>query len=265
MTATETAPTGGTLAVLGRFCFRRRRMVLLIWIVGVIAVAFVGFGYGAAPDNDFSGGDSQSARAQQLMEKHFPEEQGDGLALAIKADKGIDDPAAKQKIEKVIADLAGSPVTGPVTSPYQDKNLVTEDRRITRTTIPLSDKEVEKTEVKPLVDLVKDASDDSVTLALGGYMAEKAETPPQDPAESVGILAAAVILFIAFGSLVAMGLPIVTALLAIMIAVFTTSLLGPDVAVKQGGLGMAVAVLIDATIVRMVLMPAVMEPRGKAN
>ncbi|MEV1170949.1 MMPL family transporter [Nonomuraea sp. NPDC049784] len=50
---------------------------------------------------------------------------------------------------------------------------------------------------------------------------------------------------------------VITAAAAIMIAVFTTSLLGPDIAVKQGGLGMAVAVLIDATIVRMILVPAV--------
>ncbi|MFD0367363.1 MMPL family transporter [Streptomyces sp. NPDC127114] len=214
--ATGTASNGGTLARLGRFCFRRRRLVLLGWIIGVIAVAFAGFGYGAAPDNDFSGGDSQSARAQQLMEKHFPEEQGDRLTLAIRADEGIDDPAARRRIEKVLAALADSPVTGPVTSPYQDESLVTKDRRIARAAIPLSDKGVEKSEVKPLVDLVKDASGDHVTLALGGYMAEKAETPPQGPAESVGLLAAAVILFIAFGSLVAMGLPIATALLAIV-------------------------------------------------
>lgn len=224
---TSEAPrTDGALAGLARFCHRRRRLVLLTWIVGVIAVALVGFGYGAAPDNDFSGGDSQSARAHKLMEKHFPEEQGDRLSLAIKADKGIDDPASRQKIERAIADLAASPVTGPVTSPYQDENLVTEDRRIARTTIPLSDKEVKKSEVKPLVDIVKSASDDSVTLALGGYMAEKAETPPQGSAESVGILAAAVILFIAFGSLVAMGLPIVTALLAIAAGLALTKMVG---------------------------------------
>ncbi|GGR98857.1 membrane protein [Micromonospora fulviviridis] len=212
---TEAPRTDGALAGLARFCYRRRRLVLLTWIVGVIAVALVGFGYGAAPDNDFSGGGSQSARAQKLMEKHFPEEQGDRLSLAIKADKGIDEPASRQKIERTIADLADSPVTGPVVSPYQDRSLVTADRRIARMTIPLSDKEVTKSEVKPLVDIVKAASDENVTLALGGYMAEKAETPPQGSAESVGILAAAVILFIAFGSLVAMGLPIVTALLAI--------------------------------------------------
>jgi RND superfamily putative drug exporter len=58
---------------------------------------------------------------------------------------------------------------------------------------------------------------------------------------------------------------VITAAAAIMIAVFTTSLLGPDISVKQIGLGMAVAVLIDATIVRMVLVPAVMELCGKAN
>ncbi|MEV5932964.1 MMPL family transporter [Streptomyces sp. NPDC052079] len=248
MTTTGSPRTDGALAGLGRFCFRRRRLVLLTWIVGVIAVAFVGFGYGAAPDNDFSGGDSQSARAQKLMAQHFPQEQGDRLTLAIRTDKGIDDPAARQKIEKTIAELADSPVTGPVTSPYQDDKLVTEDRRIARTIIPLSDKEVEKSEVKPLVDLVKDASDDSVTLALGGYMAEKAETPPQGPAESVGILAAAVILFIAFGSLVAMGLPIATALLAILGGLALIKLVGhlvpaPDFTLAFGamiGLGVGI-------------------------
>jgi RND superfamily putative drug exporter len=58
---------------------------------------------------------------------------------------------------------------------------------------------------------------------------------------------------------------VITAAAAIMIAIFTTALLGPDVSVKQIGLGMAVAVFIDATIIRMVLVPAVMELCGNAN
>ncbi|MEO3858218.1 MMPL family transporter [Acrocarpospora sp. B8E8] len=222
----ETPRTGGALAGLARFCYRRRRLVLLTWIVGVIAVAFAGFGFGAASDNDFSGGDSDSAKAQVLIEKHFPEQQGDTLTLAIKAANGIDDLAARQKIEKVIADLDASPITGPVSSPYQDEDLVTEDRRIARATIPLTAKDVEKAEVKRLVDTVKSASGDGVTLGLGGDKAEKAETPPQGPAESVGVLAAAVILFIAFGSLVAMGLPIVTGLMAVLGGIALMKLVG---------------------------------------
>ncbi|MFG2648045.1 MMPL family transporter [Streptomyces sp. NPDC048436] len=223
---TETPRTDGVLARLARFCYRRRRLVLLTWIIGAIAVAFVGFGFGAASDNDFSGGDSGSARAQVLIEKHFPEQQGDTLTLAVKAEKGIDAPAARKRIEKVVAELDASSITGPVTSPYEDKNLVTEDRRIARTTIPLTDKNVDKTDVKPLVTTVKDASGDGVTLGLGGEKAEKAETPEQGPAESVGVLAAAVILFIAFGSLVAMGLPIVTALVAILGGIALIKLVG---------------------------------------
>jgi len=58
---------------------------------------------------------------------------------------------------------------------------------------------------------------------------------------------------------------VITAAAAIMIAVFTTALLGADVSVKQIGLGMAVAVLIDATVVRMILVPAVMQLSGGAN
>jgi len=223
---TETARTDGALARVARFCYRRRRLVLLTWIVGVIAVALVGFGYAAAPDNDFSGGNSDSAKAQALIEKHFPERQGDTLTLAIKADKGIDDPAARRKIEKVIAELDASPITGPVTSPYQDENLVTKDRRIARTTIPLTEKDATKTDVKSLVDAVKQATGDGVSLGLGGQQAEKAETPRQGPGDSVGVLAAAVILFIAFGSLVAMGLPIVTALMAILGGLALTKLSG---------------------------------------
>jgi RND superfamily putative drug exporter len=223
---TETSRTDGFLAGVARFCFRRRRLVLLTWIVGVIAVALVGFGYGAASDNEYAGGDSDSAKAQVLIEQHFPERQGDTLTLAIKAEKGIDDPAAREKIEKVIADLAASPVTGPVVSPYDDEDLVTKDRRIARTTIPLTDTDVKKTEVTPLVDTVKHASGDGVTLGLGGDKAEKAETPPQGSAESVGVLAAAVILFIAFGSLVAMGLPIVTGLMAVLGGIALMKLVG---------------------------------------
>ncbi|MGI5204885.1 MMPL family transporter [Spirillospora sp. CA-108201] len=217
----------GALAALARLCHRRRRLVLLAWLVGVVAVAFAGFGFGAPSDNDFSGGDSGSARAQKLIEEHFPERRGDTLTLAIKAARGIDDPAARRRIEKVVAELDASPVTGPVTSPYQDVSLVTRDRRIARTTIPLTDAAATKSDVMPLVTAVKDASGgDGVTLGLGGERAEKAETPKQGPAEGVGLLAAAVILFISFGSLVAMGLPIVTALTAILGGIALMKLVG---------------------------------------
>ncbi|MEV6103901.1 MMPL family transporter [Streptomyces sp. NPDC051940] len=227
MTTDTSRPPDGRLARLARVCHRRRRLVLLTWIAGVVAVAFLGFGYGAAPDNDYTTSDTDSAKAQALIEKHFPEQQGDTLTLAIRAEKGdLDDPAVRQRVERVVEELDAAAVTGPVVSPYDDPDLVTEDRRIARTTVPLTDKDAAKGEVRPLVDAVKDASGDGVTLGLGGKKAEQAEVPAQGAGESVGVLAAAVILFIAFGSLVAMGLPIVTALTAILGGVALTRLIG---------------------------------------
>jgi RND superfamily putative drug exporter len=58
---------------------------------------------------------------------------------------------------------------------------------------------------------------------------------------------------------------VITAAAAIMVLVFATVLLGGDIAVKQFGLGLAIAVLLDATVVRMVLVPALMELLGSAN
>jgi putative drug exporter of the RND superfamily len=58
---------------------------------------------------------------------------------------------------------------------------------------------------------------------------------------------------------------VITAAAAIMVVVFLSFVLGANVAVKQIGLGLAVAVLIDATLIRMVLVPAIMELLGKAN
>jgi len=58
---------------------------------------------------------------------------------------------------------------------------------------------------------------------------------------------------------------VISAAAAIMVVVFLSFVLIPDVSVKQIGLGLAAAVLIDATVVRLVLVPAVMELLGKAN
>jgi RND superfamily putative drug exporter len=58
---------------------------------------------------------------------------------------------------------------------------------------------------------------------------------------------------------------VITAAAAIMVMVFMSVLFGADVGVKQIGLGLGVAVLIDATIVRLVLVPAIMELCGQAN
>src|SRR5512138_2491087 len=92
----------GRLAAMASFCYRRRRLVAALWIVGTIAVIFVGFRYAAAADNDFSGGASDSGHAQAILNQHFPAQRGDSLTLAVHADAGLRDASVQPRVQAML-------------------------------------------------------------------------------------------------------------------------------------------------------------------
>jgi uncharacterized membrane protein YdfJ with MMPL/SSD domain len=78
-------------------------------------------------------------------------------------------------------------------------------------------------------------------------------------------VACLIVLWMRFGAAADTTARVISAAAAIMVVVFLSFDLTPDVSVKQIGLGLAAAVLAAATVVRLVLVPAVMELLGKAN
>ncbi len=216
----------GPLARLARFCHRRRRLVLLTWVVGAAAVIVVGFGFKAPADDDFTGGATESARAQDLIKNHFPQEKGDTVTLAIRADGDVE--AVRPRVEKVIGTLAHAPHVVSVSSPYQAPGQISGDRRTAFAPVQL-DAVAAKVPISDITKMIADvraASGDGMTLALGGAPVTAAETPAGGPTEGIGLLAAVIVLLIAFGSLLAMGLPIVTALFGIGTGLAAIGLLG---------------------------------------
>jgi uncharacterized membrane protein YdfJ with MMPL/SSD domain len=216
----------GPLARLARFCYRRRRLVLAAWTAGAAIVIAVGFGFAAPADNDFSGGKAESSKAQNLIKEHFPAQNGDTLTLAIRADGGVD--AVRPRVEKVLGDLARAPHVTSVSSPYQAPGQVSPDRRTAFAPIQLDEisDDMPVKDVTAMVSDVRSASGDGLTLALGGSAVMIAETPGGGPTEGIGLLAAVIVLLIAFGSVLAMGLPIVTAIFGIGTGLAGISLLG---------------------------------------
>ena len=81
-----------------------------------------------------------------------------------------------------------------------------------------------------------------------------------DSPELIGLLVALVILVLTFGSLVAVGLPIVTAMSGVIVSLMgmTAVALTGDPIIKSIGFSFAIGVLIDAFVVRLTLVPAVM-------
>src|SRR5438128_1193548 len=115
-----------------RSSFRRRRLVLVAWIV-----AFLAFGvFGKALD----GGYSQSGRlpgadstaAYDLLKARFPQQSGDSVLVVFKADRGIDDPTARTRVEALLAELGRVPHAIATVSPYSPEGArqVAPDRTI---------------------------------------------------------------------------------------------------------------------------------------
>ncbi|WP_327065302.1 MMPL family transporter [Kitasatospora sp. NBC_01302] len=216
----------GRMARLGRFCYRRRRLVLLLWVVGTVLLLLVGFGFKAPADNNFTGGRSPSAQAQNLIKLHFPERQGSGLTLAVQAPAGVAAPAVRDRVDALLTQLSGAPHLTTVHSPYSSPGQISADGTIAFATLQSAVTPLPASEVGHLVDQVKAAGGTGVTFALGGADVVAAETPYGGASDAIGGLAAMVVILVAFGSLLATGLTMLAALFGIGTGLALIFLLG---------------------------------------
>jgi RND superfamily putative drug exporter len=205
--------TSGILARVATFCHRHRLLVTLAWTAVAIGLLVLGFTKGAPGSNTYGGGDSPSQRAQALIAQHFPEQAaGSDLTLAVHADAGVADPAVRTRVEAVLRRLAATPHVTQVGAP-----VLSADGRTEFATASL-DRGADDMPVAPTLSLVHDvrgASGDGVEFAVGGSAVDTAETPGGGAADGIGLTAAMVVLLVAFGSVLAMVLPIVAAIFGI--------------------------------------------------
>jgi RND superfamily putative drug exporter len=204
---------------LARWSFHRRRLVLVLWIVGFIAFGAFGSALngGYAQSTKLPGSDAVAAF--DLLKARFPQHSGDSVLVVFKADRGIDDPAVKPRVEALIAQLARQPHVSGTTSPYSPDGArdVSPDRKIAFATLQLDKPgfELKRAEGTAMIDAAKKASRSGVTFALSGGLIQNAEFSNGGGSEGAGILVAALILLIGFGSVLAMGLPILMAVMGI--------------------------------------------------
>ncbi|MFE9005221.1 MMPL family transporter [Streptomyces sp. NPDC007875] len=208
---------------LGRFAFRRRGFVALIW-VALLAVAGVGAATASQPANDsFSIPGTEAQKAFDLLEQRFPGGNADGATARVvfRAPSGekMTDPDNKAVVTKTVADLkASSPQVASVADPYQAR-AVSKDGS---TAYILTSYKVNSMELKdPAKDGLKEvgekAEKSGLKVQIGGDALQ--EMPETGSTEIIGIAISAVVLAITFGSLVAAGLPLMTALIGVGIGI----------------------------------------------
>jgi putative drug exporter of the RND superfamily len=197
------------LAKLADTAFRRRGVVVISWIAAMVVLIGVGSSLAGEYNADYDTPGSESEAASNLTEDRFDGYTGQEIYVAAKDPNGFSSPAeAEQRLQGFFDEAESVNHVDPHIRPIR----ISENGEIVSTTMPLTVPgwEVEKEDGEKLVAAAEDNSADGLEIKLGGdpiYRAQEAASP-----EGIGFLAAAIVLLIAFGSVVAAGLPLAIAL-----------------------------------------------------
>ena len=237
-----------------------RKTVIISWIVALIGFGVIAKTAGDAFSEDFSLPASDSKEALDLLEQKFPAQSGEAAQIVFKTDRGVETPPVEKTMKGVFAKVEKFPHVSEVASPY-DKGVgaaaISDDGKIAYATIQFDaiNSDIDKDKTDEIISIAQGASGDGLQVELGGQpIAEATEEEGEDSSFMVGLLAAIFVLLITFGSVVAMGLPIVTALLALGVGVsvitlgthvFPTANFAPFLALMIGlGVGIDYALFI---------------------
>jgi RND superfamily putative drug exporter len=175
-----------------------------------------------------AGATTGGAKAFDVLEHDFDRPGDTGQLVWHVEDGSPTDASVREVVQPVLDELARQPHVAAVTSPFADdpsvRRLVSEDAPIAYAEVQFDQRanDVDLDETAHMRDLVSKAGTERVQLELGGPMFVEQTMPAS---EAIGILAAIVMLLVAFGSLLAMGLPIITALAGISIGLAIVELL----------------------------------------
>ena len=202
-----------TLARIADIAYRRRGRMVVGWIVATIVLIGLGTNLAGEYQADYDTPGSESKAASDLTEREFSGYSGQEIYVVWQDSSGADSAASKQQMNAFFAEAEKVDHIGKH-SPIR----VSEDGNVATTTLPLNVPgwEVKKEQGEELIDAAEANSGDGLEIKLGGepiYAAQEQTSP-----EGIGFLAAAIVLLIAFGSLVAAGLPLVIALFGVGIS-----------------------------------------------
>lgn len=207
------------LSRLGRFSFRNRRLVAGLWFVALIGLAAGAQAWSGPTSDSFSIPGTESQKAMDLLDERLPAAGASNasarVVLTAPDGRSITDPGTRKAIEAAIEQISKQPDVARATSPF-DAGAVSPDGRIALASVNYSVPAVDVSESDR--DLLHEALEPvratGTGVAVGGNAAQ-GHPEAGGSTEALGVLLGAIVLAITFGSLVAAGLPLVTALVGV--------------------------------------------------
>ena len=218
---------------LGNFAGRHPWRIVAVWVIAAFAAFMLNGSLGGQPDESFRLPGAESQRAADVIQERFPQETLYTSNVIFHSEDGLTTPATKAAVEQAVQQLEDVPHAVAVSSPYDPRGpTLSADGQTAFATVAFDRSEVGTPEFGAAQKAVQDLPDAGVQVEYDGGLGY-AETAASGNSELIGILAAIVILVIAFGSLIAMSLPLVAALTAIVIGTSTIGILSGFVAMPE--------------------------------
>jgi RND superfamily putative drug exporter len=209
------------LGRLGAWSYRHRRAVLLGWVLALLIASFAGRSAGSQFKNDFNGGNTPSGQAQAFLNTQFPAAAGDSAQVVFKTSGPVGSAANRARVARTLGRLEHIAGVVSVRSPFGPgaSAQISRDHHLAYATLQfdqVSDR-LPDASIRQVVSRAQAMARPGFEVQLGGAPIEKIEKAAFGASEGLGILAAVVILLLAFGSVIAMLLPIASAILGVAV------------------------------------------------
>ena len=234
------------MLALARWSSAHRRAVVVVWIAVLLGVGAGWQAAGSRYSSNFTLGNTGAQRAADLLKSRFPAQSGDVDQIVFRARTGtLTDPAVRAVVAPMLAAVAGLPHVTGVTSPFDPTagTRISKDGRIGFATVSFDQRAnvLPTVAIKQVIARAETIRSPRLDVELGGQAIEQTQFAAPSTTTGIGILAAIVVLLVSFGSFLAMGLPIVTALLGLgtgvgLIGLGTHVLDMPNFAIELAGM-----------------------------
>ncbi|MEU3243741.1 MMPL family transporter [Streptomyces sp. NPDC006875] len=257
--------------------------MIVVWLLVLVAAFAADRAWGGGYEDEFSLPGTSAQRGADLLEEHGSDLKGVGAQIVLRADDGL--AAHRTALDAATARLGRLPGVLTVSGPLSTPGAVSADGGTGYATVRFAANPAtfDRSYLAGVDRAVAGLRAERVSVDYGGPLGQLARPAAADGrSEAIGLVTAVVVLLFGFGSVAAAGLPLVTAVAGlaggvavtarvitcaaiVMTSVFLAFLLSTNVVIKMMALGLGVSVVIDATLVRLLLVPATMYLFGRAN
>jgi RND superfamily putative drug exporter len=225
---------------LGRTCVRHRWIVLPVWVAILIVTVLLANHFGRNTSNDLTLPGTGSTNAQDLLDAHLPDQANGTNPVVMQAPHGKLTSAANSKVvNDTVKSLRNAPHVTKAVSPLssQGSAYLSKDEKIgyIPLTIGLSQSDLTEEQAQDIIDHESPATDAGFQVANGGYLGNAVSKPDVESSEAIGLIAAVIILLFMFGTVTAMSLPIMTAIVGVGTGLAAIGLLGHGISVPTVG------------------------------